>query len=1136
MVAMEVTHVVAPIILPTLVLRTFARRLDENRKSSKIILYKDNSTLQPVPLPPSSPWKKFRKGLELLDAFPSTSSLPVTPPATSKKDDTKLVRRKSSSTALPPSEQSTRHFGKSNNHNFPTPVDISSSCSPSPQQVPYSWSLNEPRPYWIWPKEDKDWKKLNKDLEIQLDSSMKTIPEKAVDIVNHFQSSLFACLDSLLPQKPMAKPKDATNVKKAVDGFNKRKASVPTEQAMNDLKERKRKARSQLRIALKDSTGTGSDKVKLCRKLHNEIVRLHHAVLRVQKRDKASLTKQDDLKQFLKNPWKVATEIFRDGPEPSGIPECSAEEVRSHLQKSWKDPNPTLTDYVNPKNVKDLPDPKTSFDLSAIGEDELKRIIISKSSTSSPTPFDPVPYRVYKRCECLTKYVLMVFNALRSAMMAMEYPADLWSDLWLTQIYKGKGKPRNLPTSFRQILQESPLAKLWHSVWASRMTRFLVKNDYLDKAQTAGLPGVSGTLEIQCVMDQLIKQARTSARNLIAHAADFQDAYGSVRHKLILFAAKFHRLPAEILHFLENMLKNLRVTGDVNGNRIVADYLNGVITGDPLSVILFIMVMNIGLRRLNVEDNLGCKVHSQDASKAAFMDDVVQMTFSPEKAKRQICLFYEFVEWTQCMKLHPDKLEVFALNNKEPFDPELKVQVRDDVVLHYKQCENHLRVLGKEWSYKKNDADIRESIRSEWARILKSVNKKYLPGNRKIELADMIFKGFSQWKLTIYDLPMSFGQSLLELWLSYLKDWSGLARPANTAVFFLPKSERGLGLINPLLLLRQCQVSRRCILLQSRNPLVKKIAMEKLRDERAKADRAQTERKTFRPWIEALALMEKAQKTASENDRILSPRQVRAQVAEDLKRDAMSELKNYLATLKVQGKILSDDKISTPPWMKNALALDRRMLKFGLNALLDTLPSGANRLRWFKCNGDCGRCGMKQTAHHVFSNCEDLLNKGYYTVRHDAILLLLYQFAKTHLGSDWTVWVDLKDCGTDSYHLLPTEWTESEQRPDIVLWNPTQGLVFLVELTVPADIGIAAAKQRKMIRYTDLAQEISSDDRTCKIITIEVGALGSLPKQPLKSFFEVMEKPPMADCNSLLMNLSVTALKESWKIWCARDG
>jgi hypothetical protein len=75
-----------------------------------------------------------------------------------------------------------------------------------------------------------------------------------------------------------------------------------------------------------------------------------------------------------------------------------------------------------------------------------------------------------------------------------------------------------------------------------------------------------------------------------------------------------------------------------------------------------------------------------------------------------------------------------------------------------------------------------------------------------------------------------------------------------------------------------------------------------------------------------------------------------------------------------------------------------------------------------------------------------------------------------------------------------------------------------------------------MIRYTELAQEISSDDRICKIITIEVGALGSLPKQPLKSFFEVMEKPPTADCNSLLMNLSVTALNESWKIWCARDG
>jgi hypothetical protein len=1135
MTGVEIKETLTPIILPSYSPWKFTWKVNKHAKKTNVNTSHQanaNTSRQAVQRPkklPSTPWSKFRKGLELIDAMPNSSS--STPPVTPLQDYSKLDNRKSSPTAKISHIEQLASL----------PTTTSSPIISETIAFDFKSFTIKPRTGWIWPSTEKDWNALDKNLNEHMTPLMKTqsLPTGAKDVALYFQGALFSCLDSLLPQEPNHRS-DRTNrgrddpntakSKEAVDGYKKRKSSLPT--SLDDLKEKKRIARARLRTVLKTSS-QAIEKIKECKKLHNELVRLHHAVLRAQKRDQKSLDNQKELSRFMKNKWKFATEIFRGEPTPSGTPECSAEDVRKHLENSWRDPNPGVV-YERPVWMKDLPEPRIAFNLMPITEAELVHCIKVKNSSSAPTPFDPVPYRVYKRCPSLTEFLLMVFNRLHEAMMKREYPADLWCDLWLTLIYKGNEKPRNLPKSFRQILQKSPLEKLWNSIWATRITSFLMKNDFLDAAQHAGKPGVSGCLEIHTIVNRLIHQARTNGRNLIIHAADFQDAYGSVRHSLISFSTKHHRLPPEITHLIDQMLKNLRVTGQLNGEKILAEFNNGGVTGDPLTVILFIMVMNIGLRRLQLESPKGSKLLSEDAGKVAFMDDLTQMTPREEYARRQSVMLSEFVEWTQCMSLHPDKLEVFALKDGKQYDPKLAANVNDKV-LSYKPCDMYIKLVGRKWPYEKADAECQESIRADWQRILDEIQRKPFPGNKKIELADIVLKGFTQWMLTIYDLPLSFGKVLLTLWTGFLKIWSGLNRCAAIAIFFLPKSEGGLGLVNPLLLLRQCQVSRRMILLQSRNKLVIKIAKQELLKERKSAG-LPSQRRIFRPWIIASDLMEKVKKEAEMSERHLSPRQVREQVAGLLKQEALTELKEHLKTLVVQGKVLNEGNDIL--WMKDATCMERKLLKFGLNAIMDTLPTGANRTRWFKSDGNCGRCGVRQTAHHVFSNCEVLLNKGYYTARHDAILRELYLFAKVHLDVDWIIWVDLKDCGSDSYHHLPSDWTESEQRPDIVLWNPTLNESYLVELTVPADIGMAAAKLRKVIRYTELAKDISGSERSrsCKIITIEIGALGSHTKQPLKDFFDVLNKPPTAACNELLMRLSKLALNESWKIWLARDG
>ena len=85
--------------------------------------------------------------------------------------------------------------------------------------------------------------------------------------------------------------------------------------------------------------------------------------------------------------------------------------------------------------------------------------------------------------------------------------------------------------------------------------------------------------------------------------------------------------------------------------------------------------------------------------------------------------------------------------------------------------------------------------------------------------------------------------------------------------------------------------------------------------------------------------------------------------------------------------------------------------------------------------------------------------------------------------------------------IFPPHIYATVKRPDIVLYSQNLHRVLLVELTCPAEEGIAAAHTRKLISYTPLKNAINDDSENkflASIHTIEVGARGfvahSLPR------------------------------------------
>ena len=81
------------------------------------------------------------------------------------------------------------------------------------------------------------------------------------------------------------------------------------------------------------------------------------------------------------------------------------------------------------------------------------------------------------------------------------------------------------------------------------------------------------------------------------------------------------------------------------------------------------------------------------------------------------------------------------------------------------------------------------------------------------------------WELVTGDFPISWVSSTLEATVTrFLKRWSGLARPADTARLYLPRQEGGLGLPSIKLLYKRLRVSQSALLLTSRDPVTRQLA------------------------------------------------------------------------------------------------------------------------------------------------------------------------------------------------------------------------------------------------------------------------------------------------------------------------
>eukprot|EP00732_Lithocolla_globosa_P005060 Lithocolla_globosa_v1_NODE_4974_length_1326_cov_2.376082.p1 type:complete len:343 gc:universal NODE_4974_length_1326_cov_2.376082:1174-146(-) len=328
-------------------------------------------------------------------------------------------------------------------------------------------------------------------------------------------------------------------------------------------------------------------------------------------------------------------------------------------------------------------------------------MITKKPTWSKPSPFDQQGYILYKRCPGTWAFVIKLFNTLiTESLRGIKPNVTSWKTHFFSLLYKGKDREAEEVSSFRFLLLGKVLRKMWTGIMAKRSTKFMSKNELLDPGQKAGLPGVAGCLEHHALVDVLMGDSWRGVRDILLAPGDVADAYGTTAHSLITFAARWHGFPEWVILLMEEALERIKVQGKLGDEVIVQDLEIGGITGDPWTVVMFLLVMNMGLLYLSSRKlkKHGCGIHGTKRSSIAFMDDVVPLAPGRNTTHAQSLVngFKVFIDWTKNFKMAQKKCEVFGIKDGKEYTPEITWGPEG---FSFLPCSTKVRVLGKFYGY-----------------------------------------------------------------------------------------------------------------------------------------------------------------------------------------------------------------------------------------------------------------------------------------------------------------------------------------------------------------------------------------------------------------------------------------------------
>ena len=678
---------------------------------------------------------------------------------------------------------------------------------------------------------------------------------------------------------------------------------------------------------------------------------------------------------------------------------------------------------------------------------------------------------------------------------------------------------------FRTISFLNVEPKLSFAILAKKMINFTLQNGYIDTAiQKGGVPGVSGCLEHTTILSQLINEARTERKNLVATWLDIADAYGATPHQLISIALRRAHVPEKVVQYIEEYYKevSIRFTTEhfTTGWQLLE---KGIITGCTLSVILFSLTMTMLMLSVKMETK-GPKSSSgqQQQNTRLFMDDISTTTETTVQTRYLLGEMENKLDWGR-LQAKPEKCRYLAIWKGEVITSNLSIGGKMIASI----AEKPIKYLGKEYNVTLSDKKQIEATIRMTEDGLKKINKSHINGRYKCWIVQHMLLPRIMWPLMIYTIPMSKVEEIQKLITAAMKKWLKLPRSMTEDALYASSIKLQLPYTSVIEEVKKTKARSLVTMQQSRDQCIRNADINIDAGRKWKVSEA-VENATSRLHHQEIAGIPNVGREGIG----IHHRSYYSKASQKERRNLMvgkvkeqEEERRYLkvASLRKQGVSTKWQVPEKKLTHREVIFSTESKLQFMVKAVYDLLPTPANKNTWFRTKEHmCPLCGKNGTLNHVLSGCKVALQQGRYTWRHDKVLREIagkveekvteqnkksgrrkphfINFVKAGrkektavketesylaTANDWIFKVDL-----DKKLRIPTYIATLKLRPDMIVISKKTKQLGVIELTVPSEERIEVAAEGKKLKYAEIEEICKRRGWRCRVFTIEVGCRG----------------------------------------------
>ena len=231
------------------------------------------------------------------------------------------------------------------------------------------------------------------------------------------------------------------------------------------------------------------------------------------------------------------------------------------------------------------------FNKSFFSYDDFLDILSSRRNTSAPG-LNGIPYKVYKKCPRISKFLFKFFQA---CFKRCEIPIQ-WRSAQEIYMPKVSSPSENKLSDFRAIALLNVEGKLFFILVSKRLETHLIHNNKFisNSIQKGCMEKIPGCWEHLPMVWHALKEARAQKSNLAIMWLDLANAYGSIPHRLIAFALDRYDVSPQWIRLIETYYKGIfSKSFSESATSAWHRHQRGIFAGCTLSIILFLAGMNI---------------------------------------------------------------------------------------------------------------------------------------------------------------------------------------------------------------------------------------------------------------------------------------------------------------------------------------------------------------------------------------------------------------------------------------------------------------------------------------------------------------------------------------------------------------